>query len=107
MRLSVEEGVTMVESISPWPLISKGAREHPVQTLQHLLRVIPAARIPERDPCRSSPRSAPASGDPMRHRTHHHRTVAAAAALVLLGTGAGSAEDVPAAAKPTAPEWSL
>jgi hypothetical protein len=24
-----------------------------------------------------------------------------------LGTGAGSAEDVPAAAKPTAPEWSL
>jgi hypothetical protein len=44
----------------------------------------------------------------MRHRTHHHRTVAAAAALVLLGTGAGStAEDVPAAAKPTTPEWSL
>lgn len=43
----------------------------------------------------------------MRHRTHHHRTVAAAAALVLLGTGAGSAEEVPAAAKPTAPEWSL
>ena len=42
----------------------------------------------------------------MRHRTHHHRTVAAAA-LVLLGTGAGSAEDVPAAAKPTTPEWSL
>ena len=40
----------------------------------------------------------------MRHRTYHHRTVAAAAALVLLGTGA---EDVPAAAKPTAPEWSL
>jgi hypothetical protein len=26
---------------------------------------------------------------------------------VLLGTGVGSAEDVPAAAKPTAPEWSL
>ncbi len=72
-----------------------------------LTRVVPAARFPERDPCRSSPRSAPASGDPMRHRTHHHRTVAAAAALVLLGTGAGSAEDVPAAAKPTAPEWSL
>ena len=24
-----------------------------------------------------------------------------------LGTGAGSAEDVPAAAKPTTPEWSL
>lgn len=42
----------------------------------------------------------------MRHRTHHHRTVAAAAALVLLSTGAGSAEDVPAAAKPTEPEWS-
>jgi hypothetical protein len=43
----------------------------------------------------------------MRHRTHHHRTVAAAAALVLLGTGVGSAEDVSAAARPTAPEWSL
>jgi hypothetical protein len=43
----------------------------------------------------------------MRHRTHHHRTVAAAATLVLMGTGAGSAEDVPAAAKPTTPEWSL
>ena len=43
----------------------------------------------------------------MRHRTHHDRTVAAAAALVLLGTGAGSAEVVPAAAKPAAPEWSL
>ena len=40
----------------------------------------------------------------MRHRSHHHRT---GTALVLLGTGAGSAEDVPAAAKPTAPEWSL
>ena len=43
----------------------------------------------------------------MRHRSHHHRTLAAAAALVLLGTGAESAEDVPAAAKPTTPEWSL
>ena len=43
----------------------------------------------------------------MRHRTHHHRTVAAAAALVLLGTGAGSAEDVTAAVKSTAPERSL
>ncbi len=43
----------------------------------------------------------------MRHRTHHHRTVAAAAALVLLDTGAGSAEDVPAAGEPPAPEWSL
>ncbi len=43
----------------------------------------------------------------MRHRTRHHRTVAAAAVLVLLGTGAGSAEAVPAAAKPTTPEWSL
>jgi len=42
----------------------------------------------------------------MRHRTHHHRTVAGTA-RVLLGTGAGSAEDVPAALKPTAPEWSL
>jgi hypothetical protein len=42
----------------------------------------------------------------MRHRTHHHWTVAGIA-LVLLGNGAGSAEDVPAAAKPTAPEWSL
>lgn len=42
----------------------------------------------------------------MRHRTHRHRTVAGTA-RVLLGTGAGSAEDVPAAAKPTAPEWSL
>jgi peptidoglycan hydrolase-like protein with peptidoglycan-binding domain len=38
MRVSVEEGVTMADSISPWPLISRGAREHPVQTLQHLLR---------------------------------------------------------------------
>ena len=43
----------------------------------------------------------------MRHRTHHHRTVAITAALVLVGTGAGSAEDVPAAAKATMPEWSL
>ena len=43
----------------------------------------------------------------MRHRTHHHRTVAAVAALVLLGTGAGSAEDVPTAGKPTTPECSL
>ena len=43
----------------------------------------------------------------MRHHTHHHRTVAAPAALVQLGAGAGSAEDVPAAAEPTAPEWSL
>ena len=42
----------------------------------------------------------------MRHRAHHDRTVAAAAALVLLGTGAGSAEDLPAAAKPTTLEWS-
>ena len=42
----------------------------------------------------------------MHHRTHRHRTVAGAA-RVLLGTGAGSAEDVPAAVKPTAPEWSL
>ena len=43
----------------------------------------------------------------MRHRTHHNRTVAATATFVLLGTGAGSAEDVPAAARPTTPEWSL
>lgn len=42
----------------------------------------------------------------MRHRTRHYRMMAGTA-LVLLGTGAGSAEDVPAAAKPTAPEWSL
>jgi peptidoglycan hydrolase-like protein with peptidoglycan-binding domain len=28
----------MVDSISPWPLVSKGAKEHPVQTLQYLLR---------------------------------------------------------------------
>ena len=42
----------------------------------------------------------------MRHRTRH-RTVAVAAALVLLGTGAGSVEDVRAAAKPIAPAWSL
>ena len=42
----------------------------------------------------------------MRHRSHHHRIVAGTAP-VLSGTGAGSAEDVPAAAKPTAPEWSL
>ena len=42
----------------------------------------------------------------MRHRTHHHRTVAGTARM-LVGTGAGSAEDVPAAVKSTAPEWSL
>ena len=42
----------------------------------------------------------------MRYRTHLHRTVVGTV-LVLVGTGAGSAEDVPAAAKPTAPEWSL
>jgi hypothetical protein len=42
----------------------------------------------------------------MRHRTHLDRTVAGTA-RVLVGTGAGSAEDVPAAVKPTAPEWSL
>jgi hypothetical protein len=42
----------------------------------------------------------------MRHRTHHHWTVAGAA-LVLVGTGAGSVEDVPAAGKPTALAWSL
>jgi len=28
----------MVDSISPWPLVSKGAKEHSVQTLQYLLR---------------------------------------------------------------------
>jgi peptidoglycan hydrolase-like protein with peptidoglycan-binding domain len=28
----------MADSISPWPLVSKGALEHPVRTLQHLLR---------------------------------------------------------------------
>jgi peptidoglycan hydrolase-like protein with peptidoglycan-binding domain len=28
----------MADTISPWPLVSKGAREHPVRTLQHLLR---------------------------------------------------------------------
>jgi peptidoglycan hydrolase-like protein with peptidoglycan-binding domain len=28
----------MADSLSPWPLVSKGARDHPVQTLQHLLR---------------------------------------------------------------------
>jgi peptidoglycan hydrolase-like protein with peptidoglycan-binding domain len=28
----------MADSISPWPLVSRGARDHPVQTLQHLLR---------------------------------------------------------------------
>ena len=42
----------------------------------------------------------------MRHRTQHHRIVAGTA-RVLSGTGAGSAEDVPAAVEPTAPEWSL
>jgi outer membrane biogenesis lipoprotein LolB len=42
----------------------------------------------------------------MRHRSHHHRTVAGTA-LLLLGTGAVSAEHVPAATKPTAPQWSL
>jgi peptidoglycan hydrolase-like protein with peptidoglycan-binding domain len=28
----------MADSISPWPLVRKGDREHPVRTLQHLLR---------------------------------------------------------------------
>jgi peptidoglycan hydrolase-like protein with peptidoglycan-binding domain len=28
----------VADSISPWPLVSQGAEEHPVQTLQHLLR---------------------------------------------------------------------
>ena len=42
----------------------------------------------------------------MRHRTQHHRTVAGTA-LVLLGAGAGSADDVPAVGTPTALEWSL
>jgi peptidoglycan hydrolase-like protein with peptidoglycan-binding domain len=28
----------MADSISPWPLIRKGNRAHPVRTLQHLLR---------------------------------------------------------------------
>jgi peptidoglycan hydrolase-like protein with peptidoglycan-binding domain len=28
----------MAESISPWPLVRKGHADHPVRTLQHLLR---------------------------------------------------------------------
>jgi peptidoglycan hydrolase-like protein with peptidoglycan-binding domain len=28
----------MADSISPWPLVKKGHRQHPVQTLQYLLR---------------------------------------------------------------------
>ncbi len=28
----------MADSISPWPLVQKGHPEHPVRTLQHLLR---------------------------------------------------------------------
>ncbi|WP_448628540.1 peptidoglycan-binding domain-containing protein [Geodermatophilus sp. URMC 64] len=28
----------MADSIAPWPLVRQGAREHPVRTLQHLLR---------------------------------------------------------------------
>jgi peptidoglycan hydrolase-like protein with peptidoglycan-binding domain len=28
----------MADSISPWPLVRQGATEHPVRTLQHLLR---------------------------------------------------------------------
>src|SRR3954452_23307447 len=28
----------MADSVSPWPLVSKGARDHPVRTLQQLLR---------------------------------------------------------------------
>jgi peptidoglycan hydrolase-like protein with peptidoglycan-binding domain len=28
----------MADKISPWPLVRKGDREHPVRTLQHLLR---------------------------------------------------------------------
>lgn len=28
----------MADSISPWPSVSQGGREHPVQTLQYLLR---------------------------------------------------------------------
>jgi len=42
----------------------------------------------------------------MRHRTRHYRSVAGTA-LVLVGTGAGRIEDVPAAVEPTAPGWSL
>jgi len=34
-----EEGATMTTgTISPWPLVRQGDKEHPVQTLQHLLR---------------------------------------------------------------------
>jgi lysozyme family protein len=32
----------MADLISPWPLTSKGAREHPVQTLQHLQQALSA-----------------------------------------------------------------
>lgn len=28
----------MADTISPWPLVRQGSRDHPVQTLQHLLR---------------------------------------------------------------------
>jgi peptidoglycan hydrolase-like protein with peptidoglycan-binding domain len=28
----------MADSISPWPLVRKGDRDHPVRTLQYLLR---------------------------------------------------------------------
>jgi peptidoglycan hydrolase-like protein with peptidoglycan-binding domain len=33
-----ENGVDMANSIAPWPLVRQGDRDHPVPTLQHLLR---------------------------------------------------------------------
>ena len=71
-----------------------------------LTRVIPAARFPSvicagRAPDRPLPREIPCATAPI--------TIGPwpAQPCVLVGTGAGSAEDVPAAVKPTAPEWSL
>lgn len=43
----------------------------------------------------------------MRHRTRQPRRAVAAAATVQLSTGTGGADDVPAAALPTAPGRSL
>jgi peptidoglycan hydrolase-like protein with peptidoglycan-binding domain len=35
---SPREGADVADSIAPWPLVRNGDRDHPVRTLQHLLR---------------------------------------------------------------------
>jgi peptidoglycan hydrolase-like protein with peptidoglycan-binding domain len=36
--IAVERGGTMTDPIQPWPVVAPGAVDHPVRTLQHLLR---------------------------------------------------------------------